>query len=85
MSNYRSVKGIILDSTGSPVTDAVVMIKSGSHEFNEIASLSDENGEFYVSNIVVPGTYVLEINHGDTSITREVDIQSAERLLRINW
>ena len=85
MDTNSSVKGIILNSAGMPVTDAIVMIKEGSHEFNDMASVSNENGEFFVSNIFIPGRYVLEIKHNDSSITKEIDIQSADRMIRINW
>jgi hypothetical protein len=84
MDNLTSVKGILLNSAGSPVADAIVMIKDSDYEFNDMASVSNENGEFFLSNIVVPGRYVLEIKYNNASITREVYVPSAQHIIRIN-
>lgn len=74
METRSSVKGILRDSTGSPVKDAVVMIADGSHEFTDMASVTNDSGEFYLSNIVVPGRYVLQINSNNGSKSKEVNL-----------
>lgn len=84
MSTKHSIKGIIQNSAGRPVADAVVMIKDGSYEFPDIASVSNELGEFFVSGIVIPGRYVLMIKHDTATITKEINVQSADTVIHIN-
>jgi predicted GTPase len=79
-----SVKGIIHNKAGQPVEGAVVMIKEGTHEFNDMASVSNQTGEFFVSNIVIPGRYVLQIETNSNSVTKEINIQSADTVIRIS-
>jgi hypothetical protein len=78
-----SVKGIIHSQTGQPVEGAIVMITKGSHEFNDMASVSNEKGEFFVSNIVIPGRYVLQIGYNGNSITKEINVQSADTIISV--
>jgi hypothetical protein len=78
-----SVKGIIHNLAGQPVEGAVVMIKDGTYEFNDMASISNEKGEFFVSNIVIPGRYVLQIETNSNSVTKEINVQSADSIIKI--
>jgi hypothetical protein len=80
-----TVKGIITDSSGAPVADAVVMIVSGTTDFNDIASISSENGEFYMSNIGIPGTYVLQVQRNGNLLKKQVNIQSTDSIVRIRF
>ncbi|MEO6732979.1 MAG: hypothetical protein ABIN01_17275 [Ferruginibacter sp.] len=84
MQTSSSIKGIIQNKAGRPVADAIVMIKEGSHEFNDIASVSNEKGEFFVSGIVIPGRYVLQIQQDSNTVTKEINIQSADTIIRVN-
>ena len=84
METKGSVKGILKDKHGMPVADAAVMITGGTHEFTDIASISNGQGEFFVSGIVIPGTYTLQIQLTDTSITKSIQVQSADTVLQIN-
>jgi hypothetical protein len=83
MPARSSVKGIIQNKAGQPVEGAVVMIKEGTYEFNDIASVSNQNGEFFVSNIVIPGRYVLQIENNNNSVTKEINVQSADSIIRV--
>jgi hypothetical protein len=84
MQTTGSVKGILKDKQGMPVADAAVMIKEGSHEFNDMASISNGQGEFFVSGIVIPGRYVLQIEHGNGTTIKEINVQSKDTLIVIN-
>lgn len=84
METRGSVKGILQNKTGRPLAGAVVMIKEGSHEINDIASVSNEQGEFFVSGIVIPGSYVLQVQHDNGTITREINVQSANTVIRVS-
>lgn len=84
MEKRASVKGILTNKQGLPVADAVVMIKEGSHEFNDIASVSNERGEFFVSDIVIPGRYVLQIEQDSGPVLKEINVQSADSVISIN-
>lgn len=84
MVTKSSVKGIIHNHAGRPVADAIVMIKDGSHSFPDIASVSNEAGEFFVSGIVIPGRYVLQIQQDTATIIREINVQSADTVIQIH-
>lgn len=84
MVTTGSVKGILKNKQGMPVADAAVMIREGSHEFNDMASISNAQGEFFVSGIAIPGTYVLQINHSSGTTTKEINIQSPDTVIIIN-
>ncbi len=85
MPTRSSVKGIVQNKAGKPVANAIVMITQGNHEFNDIASISNEKGEFFVSNIVIPGNYVLQIQHDNGSVTKAINVQSADSVITINF
>lgn len=72
-----SVKGILQDTAGRPIANAVVMITGGSHEFNDMASVTNDSGEFYLSNVVVPGRYTLQIEGENGTKKEEVDLKDS--------
>jgi hypothetical protein len=80
-----SVKGIVQNKAGRPVADAIIMITKGSHEFNDIASVSNEKGEFFLSNVVIPGKYVLQIQHDNGIVTKTINVQSADSIIIVNF
>ena len=80
-----TVKGILTDQTGKPVNDAIVMIVDGSSDFNDMASVSNDNGEFYISNVVIPGRYVLQIQGNNQKKNKEVNLQSKDSVVRITF
>ena len=80
METRTSVKGILLNASGKPMKDAIVMIAQGSHSFNDIAAVTNDSGEFYLSNIVVPGNYTLQINTDSGSVQKQVSLQSDEAI-----
>jgi hypothetical protein len=85
MEKRASVKGRLQTTNGKPVADAIVMIKEGSHEFNDMAAMSNEQGEFYVNNIVIPGWYILQIQHDSGSITKKIEVNSPNDSFVINF
>lgn len=80
MPARSSVKGILSDASGRPVKDAVVMITAGTSEFNDMASVTNDSGEFYLSNVVLPGTYTLQIQGPGGPVTKEVRLQDSTAL-----
>ncbi len=84
MQSHSSIKGIVQNNAGTPVADAVVMIKEGSHEFNDIASVTNDSGEFFLSNIFIPGRYVIQVQHDSGTITKEVNLQTTDSIIRIS-
>jgi hypothetical protein len=85
METRGSIKGILKNKAGMPVADAIIMIKEGNHDFNDVASVSNSNGEFFVSGIVIPGKYVLQIQHDSGSITKEINVASADTILSVSF
>ena len=80
MENRMSVKGLLHDSAGQPVTDAIVMVAEGSHSHQDIASVTNDSGEFYLSNIVVPGKYTLEIKTDRGSVKKQVNVADSQTI-----
>jgi hypothetical protein len=80
METRISVKGILQNTTGQPVKDVIVMIAGGSHEFNDMASVTNDSGEFYLSNVVVPGNYTLQIQGDSQSIKKEVHLTDSSTI-----
>ena len=63
-----SVRGVVYKSaTGTPVEGAIIMIAEGSYQHSDMASQTDEQGNFSLPNIQVPGTYTLLINYNNES------------------
>ena len=85
METRGSIKGVLKNKAGIPLADAIVMIKEGNHEFNDVASVSNSDGEFFVSGIVIPGTYILQVQHDSGSVTKEIKVSSADTVLSINF
>jgi hypothetical protein len=80
MENRLSVKGVLQDSSGQPIRDAAVMITDGTHEFTDMASMTNDSGEFYLPNIVVPGKYTLQIEANNQSQKKEIDVTGKETI-----
>jgi Carboxypeptidase regulatory-like domain len=74
MQTAKSIKGILQDSSGKPVANAVIMIIDAPHEFNDIASVSNSRGEFSLLDSK-PGKYTIQINHDKVLINKEVVIK----------
>ena len=85
METRGTVKGILQDQSGRPVRDAIVMIVDGPSDFNDMASVSNDLGEFYISNVVIPGKYVLQINGNNQQKKKEVDLTSKDSVVRVTF
>lgn len=83
MSTQKSVKGIMYDQGGKPVEDAIVMLTDGSGSRPDIASSSNEKGEFYLDNIALPGTYSIQINWQGKSSTKTIDLSEKDTVFSI--
>jgi hypothetical protein len=83
MSAQKSVKGIMLDRGGKPVEDAVIMVSGGGGSRPDIASSSNEKGEFYLDNIALPGTYSLQINLNGTSSTKTINLSETDTVFTV--
>jgi hypothetical protein len=85
METRGSVKGILQDELGNPVRDAIVMIVDGPSEFNDMASVSNDEGEFNISNVVIPGRYVLQIQANNKQKRKEVNLSSTDTVIKITY
>ena len=85
METRGSVKGILQDSSGKPVKDAIIMVVDGPSDFNDVASVSNDEGEFNISNVVIPGRYVLQIQGNNQQKRKEVNLSSADSVIRITY
>lgn len=78
-----SVKGVLYESaTGAPVAGAIVMITEGSYEHPDIAAQTDDQGNFSLPALRIPGSYTLLINYSNQSKTVNVNIAN-DSVLRI--
>ena len=80
METRLSVKGYLQDASGKPIPGAVVMITDGTFEFNDMASVTNDSGEFNLSNIVVPGNYTLQIEANNQSKTKKVNLSGSDAI-----
>src|SRR5687767_4908360 len=81
--NTTSVKGVLYKSaTGAPIEGAIVMVAEGSYEHPDIAAQTDSQGNFYLPDLHVPGTYTLLINYSNESKRLTVNI-TKDSVLRI--
>ena len=80
MEKSISVKGFLQDSVGRPIANATVMITDGPYEFNDMASITNDSGEFHLSNLVVPGNYTLQIEANNQSKTKQVNLTGADTI-----
>jgi hypothetical protein len=78
METRLSVKGFLKDAAGKPIANATVMIADGSYEFNDMASVTNDSGEFRLSNIVVPGNYTLQIEANNQSKKKQVNLTGGD-------
>lgn len=85
METRGSVKGKLVDQSGKPIRDAVIMIVSGPGSFNDIASVSNDTGEFKISNVVLPGNYVLQIQTNGQQKRQEVNLQNQDSVVKITF
>ncbi len=83
MNTTYSVKGILQTANHQPVENAIVMITEGDYEFPDIASVSNEKGEFYLSNIRLPGNYTLQINNNDSIFKKKLFIAEKDTVLQV--
>ncbi len=82
-SATTSVRGVLYRSaTGAPVEGAIVMIAEGSYEHPDIAAQTDDQGNFSLPELQVPGTYTLLINYSNQSKRLTVNI-TKDSVLRI--
>jgi uncharacterized GH25 family protein len=82
MQTAKSIKGILLDSSGKPVANAVIMVIDAPQEFNDIASVSNERGEFSLLDST-PGKYTIQINYDNQSTNKEVVIKPNDTTITI--
>ncbi|MEO5681150.1 MAG: carboxypeptidase regulatory-like domain-containing protein [Chitinophagaceae bacterium] len=79
----KSVKGIVHDQGGNPVADAIVMVTGSAHPMQDIASSSDDQGQFYLDNLELPGSYTIQINHEGKIITKTISLQQTDSVFTI--
>lgn len=82
MQTAKSIKGILQDSRGKPVANAVIMIIDAPQEFTDIASVSNERGEFSLQE-TTPGKYTIQIKHANELVNKEVIIKPNDTMIII--
>lgn len=82
MENSTSYQGLLTDSSGNPVAGAIVMVTSGTAPFNDMANISNESGEFHLSNLA-PGTYTLQVRYNNTLKSFRVNLSPANKNIKL--
>lgn len=83
MPATKSVKGILYDQQGRPAADAVVMVTGSAHAMPDIASNANERGEFYLDNLVLPGSYTLQINYQGNNTSKTISLGAADTVFTV--
>lgn len=84
MPATKTVKGIVYDQQGRPATDAVVMVTRSAHAMPDIAANADAKGEFYLDNLVLPGSYTLLINHQGNNTSKTISLGGADSVFTVH-
>ncbi len=83
MATTGTVKGVLLDQSGQPVPNAVIMVAGGTGSFTDMASITNDSGEFYLSNLSLPGSYSLQIQSGGDSVHKQVQLSAPSDTIRL--
>ena len=81
----ESIRGLLTDSAGNPVKDAVIMVAEGTGSFKEMAAVTDEQGRFFLPPLEVPGTYTVQINRNEKSGRHKIHVTSADSVIHLSW
>lgn len=83
MATTGTVKGVLLNQAGQPVRDAVVMVAGGTGSFTDMAAITNDNGEFYLPNLTLPGSYSLQIQSGGQLVQKSVQVSAPADTIRL--
>lgn len=84
MNTNASINGKVFDAaSGEPVSNAIIMITGGTHDHPDIASQSDDEGNFALPSLEIPGTYNLLINNNDVRKELTIQIDNKDTVLQI--
>lgn len=84
MNTNASINGKVFDAaSGQPVPNAIIMITGGTHDHPDIASQSDDEGNFALPSLEIPGTYNLLINNNDVRKELTIQIDNKDTVLQI--
>lgn len=78
-----TVKGIVVDSAGQPVQGAVVIVAGGTGQFNDMAAVTNDSGEFQLPNLTLPGRYSLQIQSEGAIAQKEIQVGPQAETIRI--
>lgn len=68
------IVGRVVGQNGQPVADAVAMVSGDSPSHQDIAALTDENGEFRLADLAA-GEYTILVNtEGGTSQSKQTHV-----------
>jgi Carboxypeptidase regulatory-like domain len=84
MQATKSIKGIVYDQQGRPAADAVVMVTGSTHAMPDIAGSANEKGEFYLDNLVLPGSYTLQINYQGNNTSKAISLGAADSVFTVH-
>ena len=65
------------------MADAVVMVAGGTGSFTDMAAITNDSGEFQLSNITLPGSYSLQIQSGGKLVQKQVRLSSPADTIRL--
>ena len=84
MNTNASINGKVFNAaSGQPVPNAIIMITGGTHDHPDIASQSDDEGNFALPSLEIPGTYNLLINNNDVRKELTIQIDNKDTVLQI--
>ena len=69
------IAGVVLTQSGTPVAEATVSIIGATREVDDIAYLTDDNGEFVVYDLQ-PGQYTIRAMNNNLKGVKRVRLRS---------
>ncbi|MFT3935334.1 MAG: carboxypeptidase-like regulatory domain-containing protein [Chitinophagaceae bacterium] len=79
----KSIKGILIDQQGKPVFDAVITVAGSAQSLPDIASSTDEKGQFFIDNLQLPGSYTILINYMGESTSKVISLREADSVFTV--
>lgn len=76
--NTGEIKGRVTDQAGTPISEATIVIASGTSPFPDIAALTDEQGKYQLSGIPTGTFDVAVYADGYAAQNRTITVKEGE-------
>ena len=83
MPGKVTISGVVTDQSLQPQEDVIVMIIDGSHEFPDLAAVTNEKGQFQLPGLETPGDYTLQFKKDEKTQTKKIYVDKQPQELQV--